>query len=838
MTFAFYARYARRALLRDGQRTLLALVCIAFGVMSLVGMQLLSNMIHAAVVTDPRSILDGDAVISHRQGDLFTAQDLDQLSTMKADGRLLSYSLMSQGDTRWLKPPGTGKVYLLTGQTRGVDPAHFPQIGTIHISTPQGASFSDRIKTPLDMVITSDVADKLNLKIGDAITLIGNPTGEPATLRLAGIADNVPGSRGDSAFYSIETASKISGQSSPSNMASLVWGARGPQTVAFNSESWHMQTVADEVKNAAQVADLFGFMLKGAGIMGLLVGGIGIANTLQVVLARRMLEIATLKTLGYRRRDLLFLFGIETALLGLIGGIVGVVLALGLALLLMNLMGHLGALLLNWSADPLVMLGGILTGVLTAVIFGLYTIVRASSVRPAVLLRELPARLTVGARIASAGLTLLLLALFTGISVLIMGKLIDGIAVVAAALVGLVVLTLLMGAALLAGMSLPTPGMPLLTMARRNLRRKPMRSVFALIALFCGVFAIGLSGSVLLNARDRLAARQTPADGLNITLYGKRADSAAITAQLAAYAVENVQSSVRLPAAVSFKDVPLPGISSADGRESTTNSDIQVVSGQLAGDRSGLLPAQAQQAPLSIKQGDLVVVTVAASPGNTGSKGTTSSVSIRVSGFYSQTGRGEDARKHPTAIILTAAAALRLGGPATSLVYTGHVPLSRLSAATNAIGQALPQAIVVSQADLNDARNHIFEGLFAFAAGLAGLALVAGAILIANAVGLAMVERRREMGILKAVGFTSNRVLSTLLAENALMGLIAGVLGMAGVALAMLWINNAVPQALLSFDPVLAVEMVGIAVALALLSAVAVAWRPTHVRPLDVLRNE
>jgi signal transduction histidine kinase len=43
-----------------------------------------------------------------------------------------------------------------------------------------------------------------------------------------------------------------------------------------------------------------------------------------VVLARRRLEVATLKTLGYRRRDLLALFGIETGLLGIVGGVLEV----------------------------------------------------------------------------------------------------------------------------------------------------------------------------------------------------------------------------------------------------------------------------------------------------------------------------------------------------------------------------------------------------------------------------------------------------------------------------------------------------------------------------------
>src|SRR5207237_10926723 len=101
---------------------------------------------------------------------------------------------------RWLKPPGTGKVYLLTGQTLGVDPATFPQVGQVHLRAPENVPLRNAIGKPMDAVITSDVADKLNLKVGDTLTLIDNPNGPPAMLRLAGIADVVPGARGASLF--------------------------------------------------------------------------------------------------------------------------------------------------------------------------------------------------------------------------------------------------------------------------------------------------------------------------------------------------------------------------------------------------------------------------------------------------------------------------------------------------------------------------------------------------------------------------------------------------------------------------------------------------------------
>jgi putative ABC transport system permease protein len=182
--------------------------------------------------------------------------------------------------------------------------------------------------------------------------------------------------------------------------------------------------------------------------------------------------------------------------------------------------------------------------------------------------------------------------------------------------------------------------------------------------------------------------------------------------------------------------------------------------------------------------------------------------------------------------------AARLDGTDTPVTFTATVPAARLAQAGPAVAAALPQAIVVSRADVNNALQRRYVNLLAFVNGVAGLALVAGMVFIANAVGLGMVERRRELGILKATGFTAARVLRLLATENALLGLLAGTLGMVTVAIAMAGINILRPGAELALDPVLAVVMVGVAVLLALGTTALVAWQPVHARPLDVLRNE
>jgi ABC-type antimicrobial peptide transport system permease subunit len=117
-------------------------------------------------------------------------------------------------------------------------------------------------------------------------------------------------------------------------------------------------------------------------------------------------------------------------------------------------------------------------------------------------------------------------------------------------------------------------------------------------------------------------------------------------------------------------------------------------------------------------------------------------------------------------------------------------------------------------------------------------ALVAAFIIVANTVALAMLERRRELGTLKAVGYTSRGVLAGVLIEQGVVGLLAALLAML-VALPVAALL-ATSKLGIAFDgqapPVAAI--VAASTALCVVVAGAVAWRAARVRPLEVLRYE
>jgi putative ABC transport system permease protein len=144
------------------------------------------------------------------------------------------------------------------------------------------------------------------------------------------------------------------------------------------------------VVSQEEILSLFGnltliltaFLSAIAGI-SLLVGGIGIMNITLVSVRERTREIGLRKAVGARRRDILLQFLIETVLLALIGGFLGVLLGIGVAFLISTLAG--GAFRAIVTPEAILLAVGISSAVGLAA--GLYPAWRAARLDPIVALR-------------------------------------------------------------------------------------------------------------------------------------------------------------------------------------------------------------------------------------------------------------------------------------------------------------------------------------------------------------------------------------------------------------------------------------------------------------------
>ncbi len=86
-----YWNYATRSLRRGGQRTLLAIFCIAVGVMAIVSLQLVGNMVNTALTGNVRAGNGGDISVRNDIAP-FNQQQLAIFSSLKADGTLTQYT--------------------------------------------------------------------------------------------------------------------------------------------------------------------------------------------------------------------------------------------------------------------------------------------------------------------------------------------------------------------------------------------------------------------------------------------------------------------------------------------------------------------------------------------------------------------------------------------------------------------------------------------------------------------------------------------------------------------------------------------------------------------------
>lgn len=121
------------------------------------------------------------------------------------------------------------------------------------------------------------------------------------------------------------------------------------------------------------------------------------------------------------------------------------------------------------------------------------------------------------------------------------------------------------------------------------------------------------------------------------------------------------------------------------------------------------------------------------------------------------------------------------------------------------------------------------------------VAVVIGSIIVANTMWMSVMERTREIGVLRAVGWARRRVMGMILVEAVGVGLLACLVGsLLGAGLAELAANMPVTGSFISpdFGPVPFLLALAVAVVLSVLGALAPAWRAGRISPAEALRYE
>lgn len=151
---------------------------------------------------------------------------------------------------------------------------------------------------------------------------------------------------------------------------------------------------------------------------------------------------------------------------------------------------------------------------------------------------------------------------------------------------------------------------------------------------------------------------------------------------------------------------------------------------------------------------------------------------------------------------------------------------------------------VSTKSDLTKQIDELMSGLTLFIGGIASIALLVGVISIVNIMLVNVTERTREIGVLKAIGFTSREVLGSILLEAALIGFIGGLVGLIIAAIllqlaVMLFGQQIGDIQLVQMLPVwLIAGVLGGATGLSVLAGLYPAWRASRLNVVEALRNE
>jgi ABC-type antimicrobial peptide transport system permease subunit len=152
--------------------------------------------------------------------------------------------------------------------------------------------------------------------------------------------------------------------------------------------------------------------------------------------------------------------------------------------------------------------------------------------------------------------------------------------------------------------------------------------------------------------------------------------------------------------------------------------------------------------------------------------------------------------------------------------------------------QALPQASVLDLSKFVPLFNKLIDRLTLFPEIIAALSLFAGAVIVANTVALAMLERQREIGAMKALGARRRMILQFFLLENALVGFLGALVGVLLAVAVTVIVDLQYLQIGPSIDPITVGGLLLLGIALAVGASSLTALPASTERPMNVLRYE
>jgi putative ABC transport system permease protein len=770
-----------------------------------------------------------------------------------------------------------------------VDPATYPPSHEIVALDPVGVPLSELFNGGNEVVISKNLADNNKIALGDKVRVSG--TEEEFTVTGIVAADHEAGFRNifaaffGFAYFDLDSAPVMGLSEQPNAISLILPDNLAPQTVddALNYEnelrtllrqtySWTFTSVPELRQENQMIADLTSDFIVVMGLGAMLIGGVGIVNTMLVMVRRRTEEIAALKTFGLKGRQVALLFMSEAFLLGLAGSVLGSLIGIVLSRLANAYGETLIQQALPWRIQPEALLFGTVIGVLVSVVFGVMPVLTAVRIRPGIILRPNETHIPRAGVIQSIFALLFIVLALGLIAGQIIGNPLIGIIGTAVTLTLLGILILMLWVIVWLVGRLPSFGSVDLRLALRNLRARRLRTATTLLALSAGMFALSSIAFFGQGARQIMQTTLSGTLGGNVMIFS--VIPAAIANPLIDGRLDSIEGVTSRTRILSYN-----GLITAINGQAVNSGDTSERRSEIMDEieRAGENADFNRMAELAQELDSLPDYSMEIAARDT--------TGANISGAAISTGRGltrEDIGKpvmlmkdevfRRLQIPLGTTIEVEVNGSSYDFEIVGTVAESNVL-----FGEAVvPPDVIVGRGEAGPPLTlaevepeHLDNALLelsslplvysidiSFIDGLIGrfinqfsalpilvglLSLGAAAVIMANTVALATLERRRQIGILKAVGLKGRRVLGVMLLENILISLLGGLLGVGLSALGVFIMSYFGIQAtiLIPSDSMpIAIALILAAVGIGAAATFASAQVAIQERALNVLRYE
>jgi putative ABC transport system permease protein len=747
--FGFILRKAFSSLKTLGTSALIISLAVFFSSFSAMALITLANQFYAATVGDARIQLGSDVSIYLPSDPVKQKEVIAFIAELKEKGIVSKYTRTGATMGTYTTSSKNNTLDMTTVEV--VYDQNYPIVDVVKLSN--NKSIFDTVSTLHSAVITKDLAQKFNVQQGDTLSLIAYDIVNTINVQVGAIVERSDSNTGGTIYLSEATISN--GLSGLSNKLLIVGDeskiaqelkAKYPDDSTPVFDRLNFQTVSQYKENNAKGIKAFTIFFRGLGVFGLFIGSLGIASSMQVIISRRRREIGILKAIGYKKTQVILSFLTELVILAIPGIIVGILAGYLFANYLTNILMQVG---LNFAFDyasiPLTALLVFFASTVSAVIFAFSSVENYASLSPALVLKDIEIKQSKKNLFKKLVIFVIAALLFTGLSIIITEDLMFGCIFVAVVSVGLFVASLIFRVIFWVILRLPLKTKNYLEISWINLRSSYKKMMLSIVTIFAGLLAISIIISIISASKNEMQKRSVDITSpINIISINRGNQTSGLERYLKT--LNGVKQYL-----ITYKYTLPAEKGILDGRPIASDYiDLSITEGSLKDGMYVLVPLYQSETE---KIGDKVKI---------------QGQELEISGYIDiPENKATFLYSSMPNYVVSTATFLQITKSDQAYREFAYIVTSsdKENDVANDLRNNYKPELLLSNGLVERFYNSKIDMIVNMIISIASLALLAGGILLLNAVSLDVLARRRSFGLLKVIGFDNAKVTTMLLME-------------------------------------------------------------------------